>query len=100
MSNPLRKLPSVHEVLAASSVQALEGQHAHELVVEAVRAELDELRLRLRAEKNADGVEVESIAERVAGRLQRELQLKLREVINATGIILHTNLGRAPIAET
>src|SRR5262249_10332425 len=41
----------------------------------------------------------EAVAARVAERLGRELRPKLRPVINATGIVLHTNLGRAPIAE-
>src|SRR5207248_8745286 len=47
-----------------------------------------------------DGMaDAEVVARRVAQRLGRELRLKLREVINATGIVLHTNLGRAPLAE-
>jgi L-seryl-tRNA(Ser) seleniumtransferase len=99
MSNPLRNLPSVHEVLAAPRVQALVSAHVHGLVAGAVRAELDDLRQRLREQQSVDGMAVESIAERVAARLHHELRPKLREVINATGIILHTNLGRAPIAE-
>src|SRR5207249_7949006 len=53
----------------------------------------------------ADGTATDSqtnpdaLAIRVAARLQRESLPKLRTVINATGILLHTNLGRAPLAE-
>src|SRR5207245_1953780 len=43
--------------------------------------------------------DAETVSARVAARLSRELRPKLRPVINATGIVLHTNLGRAPIAE-
>ena len=56
------------EVLAAPRVQALVEAHAQELVTGAVRAELDELRQRLREKQDVDGVAIESIAERVASR--------------------------------
>src|SRR4051812_24208699 len=99
-NNVFRNLPSVNEVLAEPSVQALESEHAHELVVAAVRRELDDLRQRLRQGETVDGQgRAGAVAERVARRLGQELQPKLRPVINATGIVLHTNLGRAPIAE-
>jgi L-seryl-tRNA(Ser) seleniumtransferase len=98
--NAFRSLPSVHDVLEAPAVQALAAEHAHDLIVAAVRAELAELRQRLRRGEALDGaVAVAEVAARVAARLGRELRPKLRTVINATGIVLHTNLGRAPVAE-
>jgi L-seryl-tRNA(Ser) seleniumtransferase len=98
--NLFRSLPSVHEVLEAPPVQALAPDHAHDLVVAAVRAELAELRQRLRRGETLDGdVAIEAVAARVVARLGRDLRPKLRPVINATGIVLHTNLGRAPVAE-
>jgi L-seryl-tRNA(Ser) seleniumtransferase len=99
-SNPLRDLPSVHHVLATPVAQGLTGAHAHELVVHAIRAELAEVRRRLALGESLDGAaDASAVAERVSQRLGRDLQPKLRPVINATGIVLHTNLGRAPIAE-
>jgi L-seryl-tRNA(Ser) seleniumtransferase len=98
--NVFRSLPSVHEVLEAPPVQALAPNHAHDLVVAAVRAELAELRQRLRRGETLDGdVAIEAVAARVVARLGHDLRPKLRPVINATGIVLHTNLGRAPVAE-
>lgn len=98
--NPFRDLPSVNDVLEAPQARALEGGHAHDLIVAAVRQELTELRRRLAAGSPVDGTAAAAaVAARVAARLQRELQPKLRPVINATGIVLHTNLGRSPIAE-
>jgi L-seryl-tRNA(Ser) seleniumtransferase len=95
-----RSLPSVHDVLEAPPVRALAADHAHELLVAAVRAELADLRRRLRQGEAPDGdVAALAVAARVAARLGRELRPKLRPVINATGIVLHTNLGRAPVAE-
>ncbi len=74
--------------------------HAREQIITAVRAELDTLRQRILAGESVDGLaEPTAVAARVVERLGRELRPKLRSVINATGIILHTNLGRAPVAE-
>ena len=99
-ANPFRDLPSVNDVLETPAVQVLVEEHAHDVIVDAVRAELADLRHRLGQGESVDGqAGVGEVAARVAERLGRDLQPKLRAVINATGIILHTNLGRAPVAE-
>ena len=98
--NPFRNLPSVHDILQAAAVQALAGKHAHEVVVEAIRDEITELRRRLSQGEVLDGeATADILARRVSDRLGRNFRPKLRPVINATGIVLHTNLGRAPVAE-
>jgi L-seryl-tRNA(Ser) seleniumtransferase len=98
VANPLRNLPSVADVLAAD--ERLVTAHGHGLFVEAVRSELNELRTRLSAGESLDGVlKPESVAQAAASRLERENRPIFRSVINATGIVLHTNLGRAPLAE-
>lgn len=98
--NRYRNLPSVNEVLEAPVLRALEAGHAHDIVVAAVRSELAELRKRLGNGGVLDGeCAAVALAERVVARLSRELRPRLRRVINATGIVLHTNLGRAPTAE-
>src|SRR5947207_3285232 len=100
MSNPFRALPSVHDVLQAPAVQALATDHAPERIADAVRQELSELRGRLGQGQAVDGeAAAQAVAVRVAQRLGREARPKLRPVINATGIVLHTNLGRAPVAD-
>jgi L-seryl-tRNA(Ser) seleniumtransferase len=99
-ANPFRDLPSVNEILETPAVQALAGSHAHAAVVAAVRQELADLRQRLARGGPTDGqAGPEALAARVVERLRREFRPKLRPVINATGIVLHTNLGRAPVAE-
>jgi L-seryl-tRNA(Ser) seleniumtransferase len=98
--NPFRQLPSVSEVLQVPTVAALAESHAHELIVAAIRQELTALREGLSRGEALDGrTSIEDLADRVRQRLGRELRPKLRPVLNATGIVLHTNLGRAPIAE-
>jgi len=99
-TNPFRNLPSVNAVLDLPAIQALQPQHAHDLVVAAIRQELDDVRQRLSQGDQLDGFgDAEALSARVIARLDRELRPKLRRVINATGIVLHTNLGRAPVAE-
>src|SRR5262245_16071710 len=96
--NPFRRLPAVNDVLAAAALRELAGRHAHEHVVAAVREELNELRRRLSAGEVAVP-DAAAVAERAAARLGQAFRPKLVGVINATGIVLHTNLGRAPVAE-
>ena len=74
--------------------------HGHEPTVAAVRAVLAELRDRLQAGEPLDGeLSPDAVAARAAEHLAATVPPKLRPVINATGIVLHTNLGRAPLAE-
>ena len=98
-ANPLRKLPPVHEVLRSSHLQPLVVEHAHERIVLAVRGVLDDCRRRLKEGEPLDNLTPDGIALLAVDRLQTESQPRLRSVINATGIVLHTNLGRAPVAE-
>jgi L-seryl-tRNA(Ser) seleniumtransferase len=99
-TNPFRSLPKVDAVLATPTLRELAGEHASARIVAAVREELDDLRRRLRQGEAPDGqADAESVARAAAERLARESRPTLRPVINATGIVLHTNLGRAPVAE-
>lgn len=83
-------LPSVDRLVRAPE---LEGA-PHGLVVEQARLELTCQRDRIRAGGRPDG----DIAERVRARVEEALAMRHRRVINATGVVLHTNLGRAPLA--
>lgn len=98
MSNiPLRQLPSVSQVLQDPRVAALIAQYGHSPVADAIRALLDERRHAMRQQvRVSDADLVQQVAERVAASEAP----RLRPVINATGVLLHTNLGRAPLAES
>lgn len=89
----LRELPAVDQVLAGLS--HLEGRFPRGLIVDEVRRALEAIRDEIRAGLPLSG---ESIADRVERNLSRFETPSLRRVINATGVVLHTNLGRAPLA--
>ena len=97
----LRSLPPVDEVLRRPAVVTLVTRESREAVTDAVRAVLAELREGLQAGR-MDGAGLEAAIEGLDGSVERQLaqalQYSLRTVINATGVILHTNLGRAPLS--
>jgi L-seryl-tRNA(Ser) seleniumtransferase len=94
-----RELPAVHQVLAEDILRGSAKDYSHDQIVAAIRAELEDIRHRLAQGEVLDGqADAGTIARRALVRLGRSRQFKLRPVINATGIILHTNLGRAPVA--
>ena len=97
--NPLRRIPSVRELLANPALAPLVDRLTHNVVADGVRSLLDGLRREL-AENGAqaDIPDVDELAERAAHQIVRGERPHLRRVINATGILLHTGLGRAPLA--
>jgi len=93
MTDPRRQLPSIDALLAGPGVAPLLAVHPRTLVVKAARAAVDAAR----ATGGAAPAEGWDEAIRVAVR--RLAEPSLAPVINATGVVLHTNLGRAPLAE-
>ncbi len=96
--NPLRDLPSVDRLLGHLSARRLVKQYGHDLTVEAVRAALDETRARLLSAGGHAPSDAVLLGE-AAATLDGWLTPTLRRVINATGVIVHTNLGRAPLSD-
>ena len=91
-----RNLPSVDSVLALPNVAAAAAAYSRQWVVELAREELDAARQRIRQGGEADGVE--EIAALVCRRVEDVGRAEPRRVINATGVVIHTNLGRAPLS--
>src|SRR6267143_1237628 len=98
----LRQIPSVDELLAQPRLAALSKRVNRNLVVEVARTVLAELRARIAGDSNwtALGLSAASIEVLISTEVERILSRSLQPVINATGVILHTNLGRAPLPET
>lgn len=92
----LRKLPSVDRLLQEEAVAALVARWGHDLTVVATREALDAVRQEIRDGGQCPPDEI--LAGEVSRRLSAQLQPTLRPVVNATGVIIHTNLGRAPLS--
>ena len=91
-----RNLPSVDSVLAIPTVVAVAAGYRHDLVVNLVREQLDVARQEIRRGGSAPGAA--ELAEAVCRELESLTRREPRRVINATGVIIHTNLGRAPMS--
>lgn len=103
-SDLYRLLPSVDELLRHHGMAALVAREGSPMVTDAVRAVLADLRQEISAgtvgTQEALQLAVAGLPAAVIRQLQRATEFSLQPVINASGVILHTNLGRAPLAES
>lgn len=90
-----RQIPKMDRLLELPAVKSAAEGLPRPLVSETIRGELDALRQELRS--GAALPEEDALAARLAGAIRKAGQWRLRRVINATGVVLHTNLGRAPL---
>lgn len=95
----LRSLPSVDALLADSRVQELVETYSHDLLVDAIRSTIDSARASVLQSRPTD-LSLDSLVLELQSRLHRLLQPSLVSVINGTGVIIHTNLGRAVLSQT
>ena len=95
-----RRIPKVDDLLKAEKIQGQCVQYGRGFVVNCIREALEEMRALV---DNGTEEEIERklicFAEDLPERIEKESGYSLRKVINATGIILHTNLGRAPLGK-
>jgi L-seryl-tRNA(Ser) seleniumtransferase len=94
MKDARRDLPSVNSLLETSGVKWLLEQHPRRVVLDAVRSTVDAARTAGEAPRTE-----EQWVETIASAVRDATRPSLRRVINATGVVLHTNLGRAPLAD-
>ncbi len=96
-----RALPSVNETLMNPACQSLLDLYSRAAVLRAAREALAEIRSKISAGLHSESSLNQGITmlpEEIANRLRSGARYSLRPVINATGVILHTNLGRAPLS--
>jgi len=106
-----QKLPSTDELLRQPNMQALVEREGHSAVAESIRVVLAHLRQEIAGGRIADGqiagaqlneksldLALGGLSAAVERQLRQSLSYSLRPLVNATGVILHTNLGRAPLA--
>jgi L-seryl-tRNA(Ser) seleniumtransferase len=97
--NPLRHLPKMDLLLAHPTLAEAERTLSRSALRTAARSCLDDLRVRLKKHPEEAIPSLDELACRVAQRAAQVSRPHLRRVVNATGVVLHTNLGRAPLAE-
>ncbi|MBI4278735.1 MAG: L-seryl-tRNA(Sec) selenium transferase, partial [Armatimonadetes bacterium] len=93
----LRRLPQVDRLVAGMEEAGACGDHARVLIVACAREVIDARRREILAGTDPDGLDLSlgALVTEAAALLVRRSRLTLQRAINATGIILHTNLGRA-----
>ncbi|MGM0421352.1 MAG: L-seryl-tRNA(Sec) selenium transferase [Bacillota bacterium] len=105
----LRRLPAVNDIIASEEIENLIVQYNRDLVLSAIRRKLDEIRREIlslldqdrfdEAKARLDRLTIAQILEKVEDELKAEFQPQLAPVVNATGVIVHTNLGRSLLSE-
>jgi len=101
-SELFRQLPSVDDVMRGPAFLSLAADQGHNSVVDAVRAVLARLRQEITSgflDEKELHLALSGLADAVESQLRQSLGHSLRPVINATGVVLHTNLGRAPLGD-
>ena len=93
----LRDLPSIEQLLQLSN--RLINEYGRPLTLDALRSTLDEARTRFKAKPEAGLPSTDVILSQAESHLTAWTASTLHPVINATGVILHTNLGRAPLSK-
>jgi L-seryl-tRNA(Ser) seleniumtransferase len=95
----LRQLPSVDRLLRLPAARALVERHGHTLVANQCRELLGEMRRHVGAGADARELRDAALLEALQVRCQQALSSRLQRVINLTGTVIHTNLGRALLAD-
>lgn len=96
-NNKFRQLPSVDRILAAEKSRALAETYSHSALVTLARDSLQSAREHISS--GGPVPSLQSLVEEIEGRAQALWQPSPRQAINATGVIIHTNLGRAPLSQ-
>ena len=97
MKSEFRSLPSVDKLLSDERIKDLESSYSRPFVVEVVRQVLEESRLSISRGESAPSSD--GLVKSVRDRVRTLAEPSLRPVVNATGVVLHTNLGRAPLSQ-
>ena len=90
----LKRIPQVQEVLKCECISSLEESLPHSLLSDCVRSEITALRASILAGENPE-FDIESVAQGARSRTLAFMAPSLRRIINATGVVIHTNMGRS-----
>ena len=93
----MRQLPAVDQVLSSPAGKDLSGRYGHSLTVAAIRSVVESKRSAINSGKSKS-TDVHVVVEEVSKWLGKIVEPSPQGLINATGVIIHTNLGRAPLS--
>jgi L-seryl-tRNA(Ser) seleniumtransferase len=93
-----RRIPSIEHLRQLPAIRALEAEFGQASVVDALRSEADRVRQQLASGGRIDDV-TDALVRGLPDRLRETAAPSLQHVVNATGVIIHTNLGRAPLSQ-
>ena len=97
MTSGFRAIPPVNRILEDDAIVELIEAHSRDAVLDLIRQNLDEIRASV--SRGAEPPDLSSLVAEVEKRSQKRWRAWPERVINATGVILHTNLGRAPLSD-
>ena len=92
-----RNLPSTHQILMEGKLSSLISEYGILLVTHCVKTVLADFRIKI---KNGNTITYDNLLKSIKNQILNTMQSSLRPVINLTGTVLHTNLGRAQLPET
>lgn len=95
-----RSLPKVDELLKHQQLVELSETLSPHVTLEAARCVIEAMRADIKAGTQNEALEIDVVASRVCAEVYKRMQPSLRRVINASGIIIHTNLGRSVLAQS
>ena len=92
-----RDIPSIEIIASDEIIAAKSASFPRPLLIEIIRSAVETVKSRLKSETS--GISYSDLQREITGELERTLRKKIARVINGTGILVHTNLGRAPLSE-
>ena len=99
MNELLSKIPSINKILLTEELKQLLEEYPEIFVKDIVKKEVEDIKNDILISSLKEVPSMEEIVERVSAQVKKKDRLSLRRVINATGTILHTNLGRSLLSE-
>ncbi len=95
----LKKIPKMDQLLERPAIRRFCETLPRAMVRETIQGELDALRRRLLSGETDRVPDMDALEEALCARLEAAGRFRLRRVVNATGVVIHTNLGRAPLGD-
>lgn len=97
MKNLYSRIPKVDQIIEDERIKELIDETSRDLVIESIRESLDEIRVKIRIglDISRDEFRIETVVQKTLSKAKDKYEFKFKNVINATGTVIHTNLGRS-----